>query len=40
MVAAVDLIGYTPNTFNEQAATAFENTTAEVVGGLPVSKPV
>ena len=34
MVAAVDLIGYSPDTFDDNATSAFEITTAEVVGVL------
>ena len=35
VVAAVDLIGYSPETFGDNATSAFETTTAEVVGVLP-----
>ena len=35
VVGAVDIIGYTPETFDGDATSGFENTTAAVVGLLP-----
>ena len=35
VVGAVDIVGYTPETFDETATAGFESTTADVVGVLP-----